>query len=90
MDKMDILIAFVALGAVATISCVIYNKSKKSNSGNINEWVSQDQREESYKKTIEDLIRNERWEDLEHFKITLVKYPRLIQKIEEALRNRKN
>lgn len=87
---MDILVTLVVLGAVATVSYVVYNKSKKSNSGNINEWVSQDQREESYKKTIEDLIRNERWEDLESLKIALVKYPHLLQRVEEALRNRKS
>lgn len=87
---MDVLITLVALGAVATVSYVIYNKTKKTKANNINEWVSQDQREESYRKTIEAFIQEGRWEDLEHLKVSLTKYPRLIQRIEEALKNRKN
>lgn len=87
---MDILITLVALGAVATVSYVVYNKTKKTGADNTGEWISQDQKEEGYKKTIEELIRNERWEDLESLKIALVKYPHLLQRVEEALRNRKS
>lgn len=117
---MDVLITLVALGAVATVSYMIYNKSKKTNtsnanewsyrdredrgdcrmarestkpretnSGSANEWVSRDQKEESYRKTIETFIQVGRWEDLERLKTSLAKYPRLIQRIEEALKNRK-
>lgn len=86
---MDILITLVALGAVATISYVIYNR-RKINLDNIKEWTSHEQREESYGKTIEALIKDGRWEDLESLRTTLEDYPRLIQRIEEALKNRKN
>lgn len=89
MDEMDVLITLVALGAVATVSYVIYKKTKKTNVDNINEWVTREQREESYGKTIEAFIQEERWEDLECLKTSLAKYPRLIQRIEEALKNRK-
>lgn len=90
MEKMDVFIALVAVGAVAIVSYVIYNRYKKGNSSNINEWVSRDQREESYEKTIEAFIQEGRWEDLKHLKVSLTKYPRLVQRIEEALKNRKN
>lgn len=64
-------------------------KPRETNSRSANEWVSRDQKEGDYEKTIETLIQSKRWEDLEYLKVTLTKYPRLIQQIEEALKNRK-
>lgn len=45
--------------------------------------------EESYQKTINRLIKEERWEDLRHLKTTLKKdYPHLAKQIEEVLQNK--
>lgn len=86
---MDILITLVALGVVATISYVIYNR-RKTNLDDVKEWTSHKQREEGYGKAVEALIKDGRWEDLEYLRTALEDYPHLIQRIEEALKNRKN
>lgn len=77
------------IGIASIVLYMFWINKKKSNPIHTEELIPQKQMEESYQKTINRLIREKRWEDLEHLKTTFKgDYPHLAKKIEEALQDR--